>query len=142
MDHYAELIEQSYLSAVEKVGETGIAEIVFDRFFESFPETRTLFDEETLSTYFGRFKIKTIYEFFMDVVKYPDYGQVHFAQEFLRHDSYGLRDKEYFFVLLDCFVMAIKQSLGPEWNADYETAWNDVCMGMKPLIQEAAQVYQ
>jgi hemoglobin-like flavoprotein len=141
MKQYVEILEGSYKRALDISDENEIADIVFNHFFDIFPETRELFDQKILKNYFGRVKIHAIYTFFVDIVKYPDYGETHLAEEFLRHDGYGLRDKEYFFVLLDCFVLAVKQVLGEEWTNEHEQAWSDVCTGMKPLIDEAARIY-
>jgi len=142
MKEYIEALEQSYAQAQNKTSSEQIAALVFDKFFQAFPEVKeTYFASTDLDSYFGSFKLNTIYAFFIDMVKHPDYTEPQLLQEIMRHEVYGLKDKEYFFAIIDCFVMAIKETLGEDWNEGFETAWNDVSLAFRPIISEAVETY-
>ena len=80
-----------------------------------------------------------IFNFLLDVVAHPNYADGQITEEVIRHQVYGLHDKEYYFALVDCLYYAVKEALPEsEWNADCEQAWNDVGMSFKAIVQDAA----
>ena len=77
----------------------------------------------------------------MDVVEHPDYAQIHITQEVIRHQVYGLKDKEYYFALVDCIHYAVKQALADEWSSQEEEVWSDIALAFKGIIREAASEF-
>lgn len=140
IQRYIENIEQSYQTAQNKVGEAKLAEDFFDRFFTTYPETQQFFSNTNLD-YFGSKKLNYIYNFFADVLKHPNFAEVHLSQEVMRHQMYGLKDKEYYFMLIDSLVATIKNNLNEDWTNDMEESWEAVSQALKAIIQQAANDY-
>lgn len=140
MDEYVKFLETSFQKAVENVGIEELSTRFFSRFFETFPETNNLFKGTNID-YFRKFKMRVIFDFLIDIVKHPNYAEAHIAQEVMRHQMYGLQDKEYYFTLAACLLEAVKSALGDAWTDEDESAWNDILLVFKGLVSEAADAY-
>jgi len=140
MAEYVKTLEESFQKAEDKVGVEELSMRFFGRFFETFPETSDLFKGTNID-YFRKFKMRTIFVFFIDIVKHPNYAEAHIAQEVMRHQMYGLTDKEYYFALTGCLLEAVKSTLGDEWTEEYETAWNDILLVFRGLVSQAVDSY-
>lgn len=140
MDDYVQLIESSYKKALDKVGVEALSAKFFEPFFKRFPETASVFKGTNLE-YFSKFKMNVIFNFLIDIVKHPNYAEAFVSQEVMRHQMYGLKDKEYYFNLGSCFQEAVKDTLGDEWTEEMEVAWNDILLAFRGLIGEAVDAY-
>lgn len=140
MEEYVKVLEESFRKAEDKVGIEELSTRFFSRFFETFPETGALFKGTNID-YFRKFKMRTIFVFLVDIVKHPNYAEVHIAEEVMRHQMYGLKDREYYFTMATCLLEAVKSALADEWAEEEEVAWNDILLVFKGLVAEAADVY-
>lgn len=140
MEEYVKVLEASFKRAEDKVGVEALSTRFFGRFFETYPETGALF-EGTNIDYFRKFKMRTIFNFLIDIVKHPNYAEVHIAQEVMRHQMYGLQDREYYFTMASCLLEAVKSAASDEWTDEEESAWNDILLVFKGLVSEAADIY-
>lgn len=140
LDSHIDIIEQSVRRAYEKAGAESLAQHFFARFFAQYPETRQFFKDTHIPS-FGPKKIRYISDFIIDTVKHPDYAATQIITEVMRHQVYGLKDKEYYYMLLDAFHESVKACLAEEWNDVTEECWSDVVLGIKSQIHEAANEF-
>lgn len=140
MNDYVSLLEQSFALANEKKGSDLLADQFFEQFFSTYPETLKYF-EGTDIDYFKTKKLNIIFNFIRDIVKSPNYAVGHISQEVMRHQMYGLKDREYYFTLIESLANIVKQAVGNEWHDEYETAWNDTVTAFKSIVAEAVEAY-
>lgn len=140
LSQYAAILESSFNRAVEKLTIETLSANFFAEFFATYPETERFFKDSDMN-YFSRKKMKIIFEFFVDIVKHPKFAEDFMAQEVMRHQMYGLRDKEYYFTLVACLQNAVKTALGDEWTDEMESTWNDVMLAFRGFVAEAADLY-
>lgn len=138
-DHYL-LIEKTIRRAYEKKGDAQLAQLFFTRFFTHYPETRPFFKTTDIAS-FGPKKIRYISDFLIDTVKHPDYAGIQIITEVMRHQVYGLKDKEYYYMLLDAFHASVKECLEEEWTEEMEACWTDVVQAVKAQVYEATKDY-
>lgn len=137
---YLQNIQSSFNQAVAKEGMQSLAEKFFQRFFETCPETQIYFSNTDLSSFASK-KLIYVYDFFVDVVAHPKFAEGKLAEEVIRHQGYGLKDAEYYFVLIDCLAATVQDVLAEDNNPEITEAWQDVGTAFKAYIQEAAQTY-
>lgn len=140
LDNHVSVIEGSIRRAYEKSGADNLAQHFFDSFFTRYPETRQFFKNTDISS-FGPKKIRYISDFIIDTVKHPDYAATQIITEVMRHQVYGLKDKEYYYMLIDAFHESVKACLAEEWNETIEECWSDVVLTIKSQIYEAAREF-
>ncbi|NRB37997.1 MAG: hypothetical protein HRU20_05955 [Pseudomonadales bacterium] len=140
MDDYVGLLEDSFHSANNRIGTDAMGSLFFDKFFSIYPETQQYFNGTDINYFKGK-KLNIIFTFITDIIKHPNYAEVHISQEVMRHQMYGLKDKTYYFTLIDCLFMVVKETLNDEWNPEYETAWHDTTQAFKAIVGEAAEAY-
>ena len=138
LDSHYLLIEKTISRAYEKQGAAVLARLFFTRFFGQYPETQPFFKATHIES-FGPKKIRYISDFLIDTVKHPDYAETQIITEVMRHQVYGLKDKEYYYMLLDAFHASVKECLEGEWTADMEDCWVDVVQGIKAQVYEATK---
>lgn len=137
-NHALSLMEQSIRRAKEKQGEEALAEELFRRFFDRFPETRTQFFTKTDLDYFGVRKFDIIVEFLLDTLKHPNFAEGNMCNEMMRHQVYGLNDKAYYLGLIDSLMESVQAALGDEWTDQLAEHWNDTTNGLKAFVHEGA----
>lgn len=140
MEDYIKLLDSSFDRAKEKIGNDELGALLFEKFFAMYPETPKYFKGTDVSYFRGK-KLNIIFVFIKDIIKFPNFAEGHISQEVMRHQMYGLTDKEYYFGLIDCVSITIKEVLESEWTPEYEEAWNDVSMAFKSIVGEAADSY-
>lgn len=140
MNNYVALLEQSFALANENLGSDILAKQFFELFFSTYPETLEYF-EGTDIDYFKDKKLTIVFNFIRDIVKHPNYAEGHISQEVMRHQMYGLKDKEYYFTLIDSLAKIVKKAVAEQWNDEYEDAWNDTVMAFKSIIAKAIIAY-
>ena len=134
------LIEKTINAAYEKKGEAVLAQLFFDKFFTHYPETQQFFKTTDISS-FGPKKIRYISDFLIDTVKHPDYAETQIITEVMRHQVYGLKDKEYYYMLLDAFHESVRECLQEEWSEEMQECWVDVVQAVKAQVYEAAKEF-
>lgn len=134
------LIRGSYESACHKITEPALAEQFFHYFFNTYPETKAFFDGSDMD-YFNRKKLNIIFEFMVDVFEHPHYAEGNMAEEVMRHQIYGLRDEEYYFMIADSLIQVVKKTLDDGWTDDINEAWNDALKVFKRNIHIAVKDY-
>jgi hemoglobin-like flavoprotein len=134
------LIEKTINAAYEKKGDAVLAQLFFDKFFLHYPETQQFFKTTHIPS-FGPKKIRYISDFLIDTVKHPDYAETQIITEVMRHQVYGLKDKEYYYMLLDAFHESVRECLQDEWTEEMEECWVDVVQGVKAQVHEAAKEF-
>lgn len=140
MEAYIKLLDSSFNRAKEKIGNDALGELLFKKFFATYPETLKYFKGTDVSYFRGK-KLNIIFSFIIDIIKHPNFAEGHISQEVMRHQMYGLTDKEYYFGLIDCLSLAVKEVLESEWTPAHEEAWNDTSMAFKSIVGEAAEAY-
>lgn len=55
--------------------------------------------------------------------------------EVMRHQVYGLKDKEYYFGLIDALMESVQGVLGDEWTEEMAECWSDVTIALKGFVQ-------
>ena len=138
LDNHYLLIENTINRAYEKKGDKMLAHLFFTRFFEQYPETRQFFKATDIDS-FGPKKIRYISDFLVDTVRHPDYAETQIITEVMRHQVYGLKDKEYYYMLLDAFHASVKKCLQDEWTVEMEDCWSDVIQAIRAQIYEATK---
>lgn len=138
--NYLHNIQQSFNKACEKEGQQVLAEKFFERFFATYPETQNYFSNTDISS-FATKKLIYVYDFFVDVVAHPNFAEGKLAEEVIRHQGYGLKDAEYYFILIDCLADTVQKALGEDNNEAITEAWRDVATAFKAYIQQAADTY-
>lgn len=130
------IIEQSLEAAESKVGAQALARDFFERFFKLYPETQSYFSQTDISS-FGPKKFRYISEFIIDIYRHPNYAEGNLSEEVLRHQMYGLVDKEYYFALLDALQQSIQDALGEAWTPSLNETWNDANAALRHTINTA-----
>ena len=72
-------------------------------------------------------------------MRHPDYAETQIITEVMRHQVYGLKDKEYYYMLLDAFHASVKKCLQDEWTVEMEDCWSDVIQAIRAQIYEATK---
>ena len=140
MNNYVTLLEQSFLIANKQVGSDVLADQFFKQFFSVYPETLQYFDGTDLDAFKVK-KLHIIFNFIRDIVKSPNYAEVHISQEVMRHQMYGLKDREYYFTMIESLAGIIKKAADDKWNDEFESAWNDTITAFKSIVAEAVEAY-
>lgn len=128
-DHL-QVVKQSLADARERCHLSVLAADMFREFFERHPEARDIFVPFDLEK-IGPFKFCKIADALVDVLEYPEYSETSLSEEVYRHQIYDIKDKEYYFALVDAFVHAIKRCLGDDWSTEYDECWNDAVSGLQ-----------
>jgi hypothetical protein len=108
-----------------------LSEKMFSIFFERYPEARDYFGDYDLSE-LGEWKFQLIAEIIVDGLEYPRFASHYIDEEVYRHlRTHNLRDKEYYFGLIDAVYETVKTTLNSEWNEDYDEYWREAIAGMR-----------
>ena len=140
MDEHLEVIQSTYKRSIDLIGIESLSKIFFDNFFETYPETIKFFNG-TDTAYFGPKKLSIIFEFLTDIIKHPNYAEGQITQEVIRHQMYGLADKEYYCTLIDSLHYSVKLTLNHEWNNQCESVWNDITLVFKGHVSASVDAY-
>lgn len=140
MQEYVDTLNRSFLAAEKKLGSDVMAAQFFQQFFTLYPETAQYFKGTDIEQFQGK-KLNIIFTFIKDVFLHPNYAEVHISQEVIRHQMYGLKDKVYYFTLIDSLAMIVKTALEDEWTEEFESVWNDAAMAFKAIVSEAVDNY-
>ncbi len=134
------VIDNTIKKVFAEKGDVVLAKLFFDKFFTHYPETRHFFKTTDIDS-FGPKKIRYIADFIVDTVKHVDYAETQIITEVMRHQVYGLKDKEYYYMLLDSFHESIRTCLEEEWTDEMEECWGDVVQGVKAQVYEATKEF-
>lgn len=126
-------IKQSIAEATQKQSVDQLAQQMFDVFFTQYPEAQVYFADYNLDELAPR-KFRLLTESLLDTLLYPDFAKDRLDEEVFRHLSHNLRDREYYFALLDALLHCIKTTLQDQWSDQYEEHWHDSMTGMKQMI--------
>ena len=136
MENYYRQMQDCLARAEQRVGQERLAATFFAHFFEHFPETMNYFADTDISK-FGPRKYRIISTFLLDMIRHPDFAEAELTDEVRRHQDYGLKDKDYYFALIDALQLTVKEALDDEWTVAMEECWQDVSMAMKGVIRQA-----
>lgn len=139
-EHHIQVMETTLAHAIAKRGIGTVSARLFEVFFGRFPETKRFFEGTSIES-FGPRKFKIISDFLIDTLKHPVYAEGSIITEVMRHQMYGLKDREYYFALIDALVECVRYSLDEEWTPEVAECWNDAAAGLKAIIYEAAAEY-
>lgn len=114
-----------------------LSEKMFAIFFEQYPEAREYFKDHNLSD-LGEWKFQLIAEIIVDGLEYPRFANRYIDEEVYRHlRAHNLKDKEYYFGLIDAVYETVKTTLHSEWNENYDEYWRDAIAGMRHIFDGA-----
>ncbi|MRI34577.1 hypothetical protein EOPP23_16450 [Endozoicomonas sp. OPT23] len=136
LERHLQVIESSIKSAIEKDGIEKLSSRLFDRLFDYYPETKSLFDISSIPVLAPR-KFQLLLDLIVDTLKHPGYAESAVADEAIRHSIYDLKHKEYYFILMETVPLCLKHSLKEVWTAETEECWNDTVSGLKGLFHKA-----
>lgn len=134
-EHHVAVVSASIDRAIGKIGEEALAAELFRRYFERFPETKERYFHATNIAYFGVRKFRIIREFLQDTLKYPNFAEGNMYNEVMRHQVYGLKDKEYYYGLIDALMESVQAALGDEWTDEVSECWSDTTIALKGFVQ-------
>lgn len=117
-----------------------LAALMFEKFFNQHPEAQEFFKPYKLEELAPR-KFRLLVETLIDTLKFPDFAEGRLNEEVYRHLVHNVRDREYYFALMDALMQSIKQVLANDWNNTYEEHWQEANTGMRHMIDLAAQEY-
>ncbi|CAA0125581.1 Uncharacterised protein [BD1-7 clade bacterium] len=140
MDNYVQLLDESFDLAEQALGHDELGSLFFENFFSNYPETKIYFKGTDIA-YFGGKKLNIIFVFLKDIIEHPNFAEGHITMEVGRHQMYGLSDREYYFGLVNCLSITLKNVLGSSWSSLYDEAWNDTSMAFKSIVNEAFETY-
>lgn len=140
MEDYIRLLDASFDTAINKIGNDALGALLFEKFFALYPETQAYFKGTDVNYFRGK-KLNIIFTFIKDIIQHPNFAEGHISEEVIRHQMYGLTDKAYYFGLIDCVSLSVKEVLDSQWNAEYEEAWHDISTAFKSIVGEAAEAY-
>lgn len=129
------LIAQNIQAAEQNIGLTALAEDFFQRFFEQYPETQNYFSDTDISSFAPK-KFRYVSEFMIDIYSYPNYAEGNLSEEVIRHQIYGLSDKEYYFSIMDALHASVKAALGSQWSDDNEEVWINATTALRHTISK------
>jgi hypothetical protein len=113
---------------------------MFSLFFEQFPEARGYFKDYDL-TKLASVKFNIIVTTIIDTLKYPDFADNYISEEVYRHTIHDLKDRVYYFALIDALIDSLKLTLEQQWSDELQTYWTEATSGMKHSIdRELAQL--
>lgn len=139
-EHHVRVLEATLARAIEKRGIDAVAAQLFELFFERFPETQAYFKGTRIAS-FGPRKFRIIADFLVDTLKHPVYAEGSITTEVMRHQMYGLKDRDYYFALIDCLLICVRSALAEEWTPEVEECWHDAATALKGIIGSAAADY-
>lgn len=126
-------IENSLEQAKKIQDIESIAGSMFTIFFEQHPEAKHFFTDYDMSK-LALVKFNIIVTTLIDTLKYPDYVEGYISEEVYRHTIHDLKDREYYFALIDAMVESLKLTLGEQWTVELEKYWTEGMAGMKHSI--------
>ena len=109
---------------------------MFELFFARFPEAQRYF-EETYIPDFAAPKFKYVSDLILDAVRNPHYATYQMVSEVMRHNYLDVQDAPYFYTMVDCCQQAVADGLGPAWNPQLATCWEESTQAAKAVVQEA-----
>lgn len=130
------LIAENIQAAEQSIGLEALSADFFQRFFTQYPETQDYFSETDIGSFAPK-KFRYVSEFMIDIYSHPNYAEGNLAEEVIRHQIYGLSDKEYYFSIMDALHASVKAALGKNWNHQNEEAWLDATAALRSTIANA-----
>ncbi|HEY9033126.1 MAG TPA: globin domain-containing protein [Pseudomonadales bacterium] len=130
-------IQQALMLAEQRQGIEMLSEAFFGHFFATYPETREYFRDTDIRK-FGPEKFRIVSSFLLDIVRHPDFAEVELTDEVRRHLAYGLKDKAYYFALIDALEQSVREALQQDWEGEMAESWHDVTLAMKGVIGQAS----
>lgn len=129
MTDAAAIMEASLIAAAES--DIDIRQIVFDRFFEAFPETRPLF--YNLEAASGRMINETLEAMIglADDASWVTTTVVNFVD---LHRNYGTIPFEQYAAFVDMTVDALAVTVGDTWSSAAQNTWDVAAARLKTLI--------
>lgn len=82
-----------------------------------------------------------IFVFLKDVIQHPNYAEGQISQEVVRHQMYGLDDKQYYFTLIDALHQVVRAAQSRCWNDITESSWQDIAYLFKGQITSSINNY-
>ena len=131
-------IKSTLAQAIEKKPVTELASQLFQIFFAKHPEAEQYFADYDMAE-LGPRKLRILTDHLLDTLEYPDFAEGRIDEEVFRHLIHSLRDREYYFAMIDALIECIKTTLASEWNRDIETHWIEASAGMKHMVDLGAK---
>lgn len=131
-------IKKTVAQATEQLSVDQLAEQMFALFFQQYPEAQTYFADYDLSELAPR-KFRLLVDSLLDTLAYPDFAQDRLDEEVFRHLTHNLRDREYYFGLLDALIHCLKANLAHQWSETDEEYWREAVTGMMHMIDEGVK---
>jgi len=126
-------VETSLAQAKEICSIEMLADTMFKIFFDKYPEARKYFADYDLSK-LASVKFNIIVVTVIDTLKYPDYAENYISEEVFRHTIHDLKDREYYFALIDALIQSLKETLAELWSPQLEQDWTEAVAIMKHII--------
>lgn len=133
-------IEDSVKRAVSIKPVSELAGLMFAHFFTQHPEAQVFFQPYKLDELAPR-KFRLLVETLLDTLNYPDFAEGRLNEEVYRHLTHNVRDREYYFALMDALALTVEQTLADQWNKQYQEHWREANSGMRHMIDLAAKEY-
>lgn len=112
---------------------------MFEIFFERYPEAREYFKDYDLAKIGGR-KFQQIAEAIVDTLEIPGSANHYIDEQVYRHlVMHNVRDKEYYFGLIDAVYETVKTTLNSQWNENYDEHWREAITGLRYNINIASK---
>jgi hemoglobin-like flavoprotein len=130
---HIEAVENSLAQAKQICSIEMLADTMFRIFFDKYPEARRYFADYDLSQ-LASVKFNIIVVTVIDSLKFPDYADNYVSEEVYRHTIHDLKDREYYFALIDALIQSLKQTLAEQWTPQLEQYWTEAVASMKHII--------
>ena len=115
-----------------------MAEQLFADFFSHYPEAQTYFADYDMAE-LGPRKFHILIDSLLDTLQYPDFAEDRLDEEVFRHLIHNLRDREYYFALLDALYRCIHNNAKHQWQPHNTEHWLEAIAGMKHMIDQGAK---
>ncbi len=136
---HIKVIETSLAEAKKIDSIEAIADTMFELFFQQHPEATVYFKDYDLSK-LASIKFNIIVATIIDTMKFPDFAENYISEEVYRHVIHDLRDKEYYFSLIDALIESLKLTLGDQWSDEIQAYWTEAASGMKHSIDRETRL--
>ena len=131
-------IKESVAQATEKLPVDQLAEQMFNIFFKQYPEAESYFADYDMHELAPR-KFRLLVDSLLDTLIYPDFAEDRLDEEVFRHLTHNLRDRVYYFGLLDALQCCIKTTLAKQWNDQYQEHWQEAVAGMMHMVDQGVK---
>ncbi|MEH6593107.1 MAG: hypothetical protein V7746_22750 [Halioglobus sp.] len=133
------VLKDSIKQATQQQGTKALSAKMFEIFFQRYPEAQEYFAEYNLAQ-LGDLKFQILTEIIVDTLEFPNFASGFVDEEVYRHfHVHSLKDREYYFGLIDAIYEAIKIALNTQWNEQVDKCWRDAIAGMRYNIDIASK---